>query len=86
MKEENIYFHIPGFFEFYGINIRLIELMKEHPEYFYDNIKIGSVYGSFPSAIWNGGRLFFVQEKKWKKLLINIIHLIFRFDILLLIL
>jgi len=71
MKEENIYFHIPGFFEFYGINIRLIELMKEHPEYFYDNIKIGSVYGSFPSAIWNGGRLFFgfCSREEMKKII-----------------
>lgn len=56
---KSIYFHIPGFFEYYNINKELILLMEAHPEFFYDNIKIGSVYGSFPSAIWNGGRMFF---------------------------
>lgn len=30
--------------------------MKKFPEMFRDNCKIASVYGSFPCAIWNGGR------------------------------
>ena len=30
--------------------------MKEHPDKFRDGYKIGSVYGTFPGAIWNGGR------------------------------
>lgn len=32
--------------------------MKKFPEMFYENYKIGSVYGTFPGAIWNGGRNF----------------------------
>lgn len=30
--------------------------MNQHPEMINDGIKIDSVYGSFPNAIWNGGR------------------------------
>lgn len=30
--------------------------MKEHPDKFRDGYKVGSVYGTFPGAIWNGGR------------------------------
>lgn len=51
-----INFYIPDFYHRYDLNIKLITLMKEHPEYFYDNINIGAVYGTFPGAIWNGGR------------------------------
>lgn len=51
-----INFFIPDFYYKYTLNLRLINLLNEHPEYFHDNIKIGAVYGSFPGAIWNGGR------------------------------
>lgn len=54
-----IYFHIPGFFEFFNLNKTLIELMKTNPDYFYDDFEIGSIYGTFPNAIWNGGRVCF---------------------------
>ncbi len=30
--------------------------MKEHPDKFKDGYCVGSVYGTFPGAIWNGGR------------------------------
>ena len=51
-----INFYIPDFYYQYNLNIKLITLLKDHPEYFYDNIGIGAVYGTFPGAIWNGGR------------------------------
>ena len=38
------------------MNQVIINLMKEYPEKFRDNYEIGSVYGTFPGAIWNGGR------------------------------
>lgn len=59
MENKSVYFHIPGFYEYFNFNKRLIELMTTNPEYFHDNYKIGSVYGSFPNAIWNGGRVSF---------------------------
>jgi len=33
--------------------------MKQYPEKFYEGYEVGSVYGTFPGAIWNGGRAVF---------------------------
>lgn len=33
--------------------------MKDYPSRFREGYKIGSVYGTFPGAIWNGGRAVF---------------------------
>lgn len=39
--------------------------MKEYPNSFRDGYKVGSVYGTFPGAIWNGGRAVFgISSKK----------------------
>lgn len=56
MENENVYWHLPGFCEHMQLYMRLFRLLDDHPEYMYPNYKIGSVYGSFPGAIWNGGR------------------------------
>ena len=56
-KDDAIYFHLPDYSQHFKLNILIASLLLEHPEYFYDNIQIGSVYGSFPGAIWNGGRV-----------------------------
>lgn len=49
-------FHIPDFYMHWDINLKLIDMIKEKPEYFYDNIEIASCYGCFGPALWNGGR------------------------------
>ena len=49
-------FHIPDIWVHKDLNLYLIDMIKEHPEYFYDDIEIASCYGCFPSALWNGGR------------------------------
>ena len=54
---QKINFYLPDFYYKKDLNLELILIMKEHPEYFYDNINIGAVYGCFPGSIWNGGRL-----------------------------
>lgn len=54
--DKRIYFYLPDFYYKFNLNIALINLIKEHPEYFREGISIGAVYGSFPGAIWNGGR------------------------------
>lgn len=54
--EDYIYWHLPGFSVFRDLNSTIIDLMQEHPNCFYDNYRVGSVYGTFPGAIWNGGR------------------------------
>lgn len=53
---KKIEFFIPGFVEHEGINKFLFHLMEQYPDYFYDNIKIGAVFGCFPGNRWNGGR------------------------------
>ncbi len=49
-------FHLPDFWVHRYLNLALIDMIKEHPERFYDGVGIASVYGTFPPAIWNGGR------------------------------
>ena len=55
-SEKKIYWHIPGFCVFRLLNQVLLNMMKSHPEYFHEGYAIGSAYGTFPGAIWNGGR------------------------------
>lgn len=48
-----IEFSIPDFYYLYDLNMNLIALMKTNPEYFYENVKITSMYGTFPGCMWN---------------------------------
>ena len=45
--------------------------MEQKPEWFREGVKIGSVYGAFPPALWNGGRGCFgtCDEKTMKAVL-----------------
>lgn len=51
-----VFWHIPGFCVNFYLNQIIINLMKEYPDKFREGYRIGSVYGTFPGAIWNGGR------------------------------
>jgi collagenase-like PrtC family protease len=53
---KNIYWHLPGFCYFKTLNLTLLDLMKKYPHSFREGYCVGSVYGTFPGAIWNGGR------------------------------
>ncbi len=57
MAKNTVYWHLPGFCYFRQLNAAVIALMKEYPNCFRDGYRIGSVYGTFPGAIWNGGRV-----------------------------
>lgn len=61
---KKIYWHLPGFCVYFYLNQIVINLMKEYPEKFRDGYAIGSVYGTFPGAIWNGGRAVFGMSSK----------------------
>ena len=56
---KEVYWHLPGFYYFFYLNQIIINLIKEYPEKFNDGYKVASVYGTFPGAIWNGGRAVF---------------------------
>lgn len=52
----DIHFHIPDFGAHFRLNTILLRFLNQKPEYFYDNIKIASIFGTFPGSVWNGGR------------------------------
>lgn len=54
--KNTILFSLPDFYNNYNLNLHVVELMKKYPGYFRDNVKVDSVYGTFPGCIWNGGR------------------------------
>lgn len=57
MAARQVFWHLPGFCYFRLLNQAVISLIKEYPNCFREGYKIGSVYGTFPGAIWNGGRV-----------------------------
>lgn len=52
-----INFHIPGLVPHFELNKKLINAIKEYPQYFYDGIKISGVYGIFNAHRYGGGRV-----------------------------
>ena len=72
MSAREIYWHLPGFVYFRVLNQIYIRLMQDFPEKFRDGYKIGSVYGTFPGAIWNGGRVVFgITSKRDMSAILN---------------
>ena len=57
-------FHLPDFTKHFMFNIVFAEFLKECPDYFREGVEIASVYGTFPPAIWNGGRFQYGQCDK----------------------
>ncbi len=54
---EQAIYHLPGLFEFYDFYRVFLPLYREHPEYFYDWCRIGSLYGAPADCLWGGGRV-----------------------------
>ncbi len=50
-------FHLPGLRYNYPLNMFWVSMLKTHPEFFREGVEIGSFFGTFPYALWNGGRL-----------------------------
>ena len=59
MAAREVFWHLPGFCYFRLFNQVVINMMKDYPDKFREGYRIGSVYGTFPGAIWNGGRAVF---------------------------
>lgn len=58
-QTREIYWHLPGLCYFRLMNHALFNLMQQYPDKFREGYRIGSVYGTIPGAIWNGGRSVF---------------------------
>lgn len=54
----SINFHIPDFVRHLRLNMLICDMIKRMPQYFREDIAIGSCYGAFPGMMWNGGRFF----------------------------
>lgn len=52
-EKETIEFSIPDFYYLFDLNMNLLALMRNTPELFRDNVKITSIYGTFPGCMWN---------------------------------
>lgn len=50
-------FHLPGLRYNYPLNMIVLGLLKQFPEYFREGVEIASFFGEFPTSLWNGGRL-----------------------------
>ena len=49
-------FHLPGLRYNYPLNMFWANLLKQYPQFFRDDVEIGSFFGCFPLCLWNGGR------------------------------
>lgn len=49
-------FHLPGLRYNYPLNMLMISMLKTYPEYFREGVEIASIFGEFPTSLWNGGR------------------------------
>lgn len=56
IKSNKIKFYLPNFYRNIIKYTELDKWIKQNPEWFYNNIEIGAVYGVFPFSLWNGGR------------------------------
>lgn len=45
-------------YEHKDLNFYILDMKKNHPEYFYDNVEIEAFYGNPQFCIWDGGRTF----------------------------
>ena len=52
-----ILYSLPDFTKNLQLNLTVLEFMRKSPEIFFDDVKIVSMYGSFPGCIMNGGRV-----------------------------
>lgn len=53
-----IRYSLPDFTVGLQYNLMFVELMRSCPQFFFDDVEVGSLYGCFPSCIMNGGRTF----------------------------
>ncbi len=50
-----INYYCPDFYKGFLLYKDIIKWKTKYPEYFYDNVNIKAIFGSFPNMIWNGG-------------------------------
>ena len=54
--EMEVKFHLPGLRQNYPLNMLMLAMLEQKPQYFREGVKIASFFGEFPMSLWNGGR------------------------------
>lgn len=67
-------YHLPGLRYNYPLNMFWMSLLETHPEFFREEVEIASVFGSFPYALWNGGRLVPAEDQCDRGFVQNVIR------------
>ncbi len=62
MSEVKARFHLPGLRYNFPLNMFWISMLKQFPEYFREDVEIGSCFGEFPMSLWAGGRFSGVDQ------------------------
>lgn len=57
--KEKVHFYVPDFYKNAPLYALLADFLEHIPQWFYDDFKISAAYGTFPSCIWNGGRIYY---------------------------
>jgi collagenase-like PrtC family protease len=60
-------FVLPGFYENFTINSRLVLLFEENPQWFRENVKLECFFGAFQFCAWDGGRVFGRYDRAYKE-------------------
>lgn len=68
-------FIIPGMYEHYALNFRLLELLRESPEMFMDDVQVSAAYGSFQFCIFDGGRIFSAFNQTTKEEIEDVVRI-----------
>lgn len=68
----SVKFHLPDFARLSKFNMVFVAMMENSPEFFREGVEIGSFYGVFPPAVWNGGRVMTgSSDKRFMKTIIQ---------------
>ncbi len=54
--DNKVRFHLPGLRYNYPLNMMILSMLENNPEFFRENLEIASFFGEFPTSLWNGGR------------------------------
>ena len=72
-NQKKVRFHLPGLRYNFPLNMYWVNLLKQFPQYFRENIEIASIFGCFPFSLWNGGRLI-LDDQCDSDFVENVIH------------
>lgn len=74
-------YFLPGICECFKLNMALLMVKSNNEDKFYQDINIAGVFGTFPNAIWNGGRLILSDENADAELIQSTLNCYHSYDL-----